>query len=257
MPKTTDNLIILTALADNNSDNLRISSDQWSLYWLPFQKRVDINQKLLGEIKLDPFDAFIWTSKQTVYACLDTWGEEKFRKEIAKRKSFCVGHETKKLVEATGGDDVFAPLRGMGQVALAETIKRFSSAKKMHFFYPHSDQADPYLESELEKYVLEIVSIDVYSLELNFEMIEQTDAYARASKVTWIILSSPSAIRAAGFDNLHKWKKDYGVKFAVIGDTTRNAFKAALSIEPDLCAQTSQHQSLIDMIIRARRSDAD
>ena len=164
---------------------------------LPVIKIEFLNQ----EISLEPFDAFIITSKNGVKAI------DKIFPSWKDFPCFVVGDVTAKIVEELGGKVMHRSVDGNGRSLCDDIYKNYSNLK---FIYPSPKVAAFDVKGFLSSHSISVVQIVVY------ETVCSDEVFEAPPSDSVIIFSSPSTIEC--FFKKFAWKESY--RAVVIGKTT-------------------------------------
>ncbi len=149
-------------------------------------------------------------------------------------KVFCIGHKTKRAVEAVFGDKSIAGFADNAE-QLAEEIIKHSTEKKMIFFC--GNQRRNVLPEKLKKNGIELEELVVY------QTIERPKAISK--DYDGILFFSPSGVKS--FFTKNRIEKN--THLFAIGNTTANDAKMFTS-SPVLSAEYPDTANLINLVIK-------
>jgi len=149
-------------------------------------------------------------------------------------KIFCIGHKTKRIVEATFGDKSIIGVSDNGEQLAEEIIKHFTE-KKMIFFC--GNQRRDVLPDQLKKNGIDLEEIIVYhTIETPQKIPKHYDG---------ILFYSPSGVRSFFSKNT----TEKSTQLFVIGKTTGNDAKMFTGL-PVISAKYPNTTNLINLVIQ-------
>jgi uroporphyrinogen-III synthase len=177
-------------------------------------------------------------SKQSITAIFTSANAVNAVKEMLPTKPqwkvFCLGYKTKKIVEATFGNENITGIADNGE-QLAEEIIKHSTEKKMIFFC--GDQRRNVLPDQLKKSGIDLEEIIVY---------RTVETPAHTSKhYDGILFYSPSGVKSFFSENTI----EKSTQLFAIGTTTANEAKVFTGL-PVISAQSPDTTNLINLVIQ-------